>query len=140
MLYPTIENHEKLAEKAFYTEEKRRKLTCSGRGEPQPKYQWLFRKSGGVNTEFQNALNVFPELKISQGSNGESYLEFPVVRNSHRGEYKCIAENSEGQVEKKYVVKVSGSVHHYSILQNYIPYNFIKKYLTHHSSSEPTFR
>ncbi|ODN06119.1 Hemicentin-2 [Orchesella cincta] len=106
LLAPTIpEVNENEVKVTLYINAPNQRLTCFAKGEPQPKYQWLFRND--TKSAYANVEDVFPSLTTILGSNGKSYLEFPSVSEMNSGEFKCAANNSLGNVSQIYQVQVS---------------------------------
>lgn len=91
----------------FYTEKENQRLSCHAQGEPQPEYQWYFKNGKELPVS-----EVFPELKTSLGSHGEGYLEFSLISDGDKGkkyagEYRCVAGNRVGKVERIIKLDVS---------------------------------
>ncbi|CAL8128791.1 unnamed protein product [Orchesella dallaii] len=104
LLAPIIVEYPSHDIKRFYVGKTDQRLTCFANGEPQPSYQWQFRKNDQL--EFLNVSGIFPSLKTSIGSRGEGYLELPTITKSLSGNFKCVARNSVGRVLLKYQLEI----------------------------------
>lgn len=101
------------------------KIHCKVQGTPTPKVAWhkvymfyyLFIYIKAFNTNFSNAFQAYNESLPNDVQSINGTIQFSKVTKIHKGNYTCIASNSQGTIDTTIHIDVVGKYPLFPLLQ-----------------------